>query len=196
MKQGAGPRINNLKVHLVLTESGNEKLKTLLPFKCNSKQYSNFGVVKDRHTYIIFSNGFVNITGVKDFTELTEVIPRFCQLFELTRSEIASDVIVDNISAAGNFQRRVDLTQLQRIVNQRKTQHSTFFSVHFDRNFFPGAFCKTRGLGTLTLFPSGKYVVVGSKCLEHVEKIFQQMCVLMPLLSKTGRMKVFAQSAV
>jgi len=180
--RGTSPKINNLKVHIVLTESGTRKLKLGLFAEGREQKYSNFAVVRSKHTYIVFTSGFVNITGIRSFTERPTVIPLFCQEFGVTTDDIASDIVIDNISAAGNFQRRVDLKRLQRIVNKRKTQHSTFFSVHFDRNFFPGAFCKTRGLGTLTLFPSGKYVVVGSKCLEHVEKIFQQMCVLMPLL--------------
>lgn len=191
---GASPRINNLKVHVVLTEGGVEQLKIALLEK-QKTSYNNFDVVRGGHTYIVFpKKGFVNITGIKSFSELTSVIPQLCQTFGLKTSEITPKVVIDNISAAGNFGQRVSLVRLQQIVNKGGVEKRKFFSTHFDRNFFPGAFCKTRGLGTITLFPSGKYVVVGAKCLEHVEQIFQEMSALIPLLLTTEKTNASAQT--
>lgn len=189
--ESTSPKINNLKVHLVLTALGTQHLKKVLVFK-EKKSYNNFDVVREGYTYIIFpESGFINITGVKGFSELTLITPKFCQVFGLKPSDIATDVVVDNISASGNFRQRVNLTQLQAVVNAKRST----FSTHFDRNFFPGAFCKTRGLGTLTLFPSGRYVVVGSQCLEQVETIFQEMSAIIKMLSTTGKTSPFAPIA-
>lgn len=171
------PRINNLKVHVVLTQSGTDQLKKSLLSK-EKTTYNNLTVVRQGFTYIVFpEKGFINITGVQSFDAAQDIIPQLEQVFGLRRFDLASDIVVDNISAAGDFTTRVNLVQLQKRLNKGGEERNTFFSVHFDRNFFPGAFCKTRGFGTLTVFPSGKYVVVGAKCLEHVEKIVQRMCV-------------------
>jgi TATA-box binding protein (TBP) (component of TFIID and TFIIIB) len=166
--------INNLKVHIQLTTAGLQHLRTALEFK-EVKTHNNFLVVREGvSTYIIFPNkGFINITGIRGFSILSSVIPTFCQIFGLERDEISSDVVIDNISAAGNFWQRVNLVHLKSRLNKRG--ENNFFSVHFNRNRFPGAFCKTAGFGTLTVFPSGKYVVVGAKCQEHVEKLVRRM---------------------
>ncbi len=181
-----GPVINNLKVHIVLTEEGTKSLGISLLRK-EKKSINNFHVVRDgTFTYIIFPKGFVNITGIRCVNSLERVIPQFCLSFELKKSDIASEVIIDNISASGNFGRRVDLEALQRTVNCGKRGTKTF-SIHVDRNFFPGAFCKTRrtdvkGIGTITLFSSGFFVIVGSSCVQHVETVYQQMAVIMQTL--------------
>jgi TATA-box binding protein (TBP) (component of TFIID and TFIIIB) len=161
----------------------------------SKKTFNNFSVVREEHTYIIFpEKGFVNITGVRRFSELVSIIPKFCAAFGLAQTDVASDVIVDNISASGDFYSRVNLSRLQQLLNRRGGEE--YFTVQFDRNFFPGAFCKTRGFGTLTLFPSGKFVVVGAKCLEHLEKTFQEMRAVMTILLSPQKMSVCAHSVV
>jgi TATA-box binding protein (TBP) (component of TFIID and TFIIIB) len=171
------PVVYNLKVHILLTKEGAEHLKNALK-TVEAKFHNNFAVVRAEHTYIIFpEKGFVNITGIKGFSQLDNVITQFCQVFNLVKEEVASEIIVDNVSAAGDFARRVNLVLLQQTFNKqrREGEKTRFFSAHFDRNFFPGAACKTRGFGTLTVFTSGKYVIVGAKCMEHVERLFQEM---------------------
>lgn len=181
MKKTSTPKINNLKVHILLDNSGVTCLRKSL-FTTVKKSYNNFSVVKDTFTYIIFpQRGFVNITGIKGFLDIVRVIPHFCLFFGLDECNILSDIVVDNISASGNFWQRVNLVQLHQAINKKKVK-SCFVSCTFDRNRFPGAFCRTRGFGTLTLFPSGKYVVVGAKCQEHVDNIFQQMSVVIAIL--------------
>ena len=181
MKQTTAPKINNLKAHIVLTESGIYCLEEALR-RVEKKCYNNYVVVKDKLTYIIFpKKGFVNITGIKTFSKLPQVVPEFCAFFDINASDV-SNIIVDNVSASGNFLRRVNLANLQKKINGEGFKNRKFFSCHFDRNFFPGSFCKTQGFGTLTLFSSGKYVVVGSKCLEQVDRIFQEMSVVISTL--------------
>lgn len=179
-----GLAINNVKVHLELNKNCIEHLTQVLETK-KGKWYNNFFVYKSgekKPTFIIFpKRGFVNVTGIKSFAEIPLLIPLFCEIFHVEERDITSGVTVDNISAAGNFRRRVDLVQLQQHVN--KKGEKKYFTVHFDRNFFPGAFCRTSGFGTLTLFPTGKYVLVGVKCLEHAEKTVQAMIAIISTLS-------------
>lgn len=179
MSEKTAPKINNLKVHILLTEVGTEVLKASLLARKEKKSYNNFYVVKDGFTYIIFSNkGFVNITGIRGYAQLGGVIPHFCLVFDLNPSHICSDIIIDNISAAGNFYQRVNLNILWGRVGD-------FFCVSYNRNRFPGAFCKTKKIGTLTLFPSGLYVIVGCKKAEQVEEIYRKMLAIIPTLSST-----------
>jgi TATA-box binding protein (TBP) (component of TFIID and TFIIIB) len=164
------PIVNNLKTHISLKGENVYQLTQSLERK-ERKVHNNFSVVNNVYTFIIFpKSGFVNITGIKSFSDLKNVIPHFCKVFDIKLTEPA-ELIIDNISAAGSFNRKVNLVRLQEVINSEKTD----FSVHYDRNFFSGAFCKAIGFGTVTVFPSGKYVVVGPKCQEHVDSIIQKM---------------------
>ena len=164
------PTVNNLKTHICVEGKNIQRLITALQ-KIEHIVHNNFIVCRDVYTFIIFpKRGFINITGIKSFCDLKNVIPHFCKLFKV-EVDPKTELVVDNISASGSFDQFVNLVKLQQVLNSRKKE----FTVHFDRNFFPGAFCKTSGLGTLTLFPTGKYVVVGAKCLEHVNSISQMM---------------------
>lgn len=185
MQEDTRPKVNNLKVHLLLTKSGVKKLEYSLLNK-EKKTYNNFHVLKnERFTYIIFpKKGFINVTGIPNFGHLKSVTPQLCDFFGLKADDVASDVIIDNISASGNFGRRVNLTTLQTTVNGKGGE---IFVVQGDRNIFPGSFCKTRklntkGFGTLTLFSSGSYVLVGCRSMEDVEKAFQHMSAVMKML--------------
>ena len=181
------PQINNIKGHITLQGNGITQLRKELE-QNNSSVWrkidpkrrkdaeKNFIVVKDQHrqTYIIFPHkGFVNITGVKNYSAICEVIPKFCETFRLCSSDVSQPVLViDNISAAGNFHKTVNLSRLQKKIN---TSEEKLFSVHCNRQYYPGAFCKRKGVGTITVFASGKYVIVGAKCREDVTTLAQLM---------------------
>ena len=167
------PKVNNLKGHILLTERGARQLRETLMTKEKTK-HNNFVVVKEKHTYIIFPDiGFVNITGIKDFSLLELIVPQFCETFSVRGEDVTSQLVIDNVSAAGDFHCRIDLFRLQQKINLPEQRRH--FSFHLDRNFFPGAVCKSVGLGTITVFPSGKYVIVGARCQAHVNGIFQKM---------------------
>ena len=174
------PKVNNLKGHISLTARGAQQLRETL--MCKEKtRHNNFVVVKEDLTYIIFPDiGFVNITGIKDFSFLERIIPRFCETFSVRGEDVTSQLVIDNISAAGDFHRLIDLSSLQQKINLPEERRR--FSFHLDRNFFPGAVCKSVGLGTITVFPSGKYVIVGVRCQADVNRIFQKMHVLIVAL--------------
>lgn len=178
MEKSVEAKVNNVKVHLVLKEEGKAKLRNILETK-EVKTYGNYKVLRDTFTYIIFpSNGFVNITGIKSLQDIPfNVTNQFCTSFSLVREDIG-ELTIDNITAVGNFNRRINLEKLHHLANSRKK----YFTVHFDRQIFPGAFCKTFGFGTLSVYASGKYVVVGAKCQERIQKLVEEVFALIKTL--------------
>lgn len=165
------PKINNLKISIVISNAAYmDILKNLNQEK--TKEHKNFLVIKDNYTYIIFPN-HINITGIKSIKDLENVKTELCKTFFLDPSLLQEDTVIDNITANGSFKRRLDLAELKKTLNSEKNN----FKVDFDRNYFPGAFCKTYKCGTIILFASGKYVIVGAKCPTNVTKIYKMMLV-------------------
>lgn len=196
------PRVNNIKVHVQLTLEGRDRLRWNL-------KHSNLGVVRhanisvcrqpltvgglhQRRVYIIFDSdkrSYVNITGIRDFVHLDDVVPQFCLFFSLLPSDLLSlQPHIDNISAAGVFNRRIDLNCLQEKIRGLEVggERATDFTIVLNRNKFPGAACRStlvaKGFGTITLFSSGKYIIVGSKCRERLDRVFQRMCAIIATL--------------
>ena len=78
----------------------------------------NFCVYKRRFVYVIFFNkGYINCTKVRDYSEITEAIQEFGDIFNFTRLEY-TPVIIDNTTASGTFAQNLDLRQLKTVVNQ------------------------------------------------------------------------------
>ncbi len=180
------PRVNNLKVHITLTNVGKEKLfqsLSLPPLSENIKFCNNLFVARGINTYIVFpASGYVNITGVKNFSMMDKVIPNFCSFFQLDKTDVASNVIIDNISATGNFGQKINLTKLKEKFGKAEGQgQEIYLKVSYNRNSFPGAFCRTQ-FGTATLFANGKYVLVGIGCQENMTKLFLKMRALIRTL--------------
>jgi TATA-box binding protein (TBP) (component of TFIID and TFIIIB) len=165
------PIINNVKAHIVVNQTCIKKIKEQLFLK-ETKTYHNYLVIRDKYTYIVFpKKGHINITGIKNIFEIDNVIDNFCEDFKLNRNLITNCLKIDNISAGGDFGKKLNVGAIQEKLNREKTE----FTVKFDRNYFPGAFCKTFDVGTIIIFRSGKYVIVGAKCQEDVKKIFHMM---------------------
>lgn len=175
------PKINNIKAHIYLTEEGRDRLLTNIKlFDISTVRHHNFSVSRDprgtRRVYIIFEKeGFVNITGIREISSLKDVIPQLCLHFSLLQTDVASpQPLIDNISASGSFNCRIDLNRLRKILNA-KGKNDGYFTVILNRNKFPGASCRAKGYGTITVFTTGKYVIVGSKSVEVMEQVFLKM---------------------
>jgi TATA-box binding protein (TBP) (component of TFIID and TFIIIB) len=165
------PVINNVKAHIVVSQTCVEEITKQLSIK-NTKKHHNYLVIRERYTYIFFpKKGHINITGIKTYSDIDNVIENLCKDFQLERALISSSLTIDNITAGGDFGKKLDVGAIQEKLNKQKNE----FTVKFDRNYFPGAFCKTFQTGTIIIFRSGKYVIVGAKCLEDVNKIFHMM---------------------
>jgi TATA-box binding protein (TBP) (component of TFIID and TFIIIB) len=177
------PKINNLKGHIRVNKECVERIRSTLKLNVKkwkkNKEYHNFIVVKDKYSYIIFPRSkkgcYINITGIKSFEDVKNVIPELCDTFQLSPIQVKGEVVIDNVSANGDFGRKLHLPQIQEVINGENEKDGNTFSTSFDRNYFPGAFCKTLTIGTIIIFPSGKYVIVGSRCAAEVQQVYQMM---------------------
>jgi len=122
------PTVNNLKTHICVEGKNIQRLITALQ-KIEHIVHNNFIVCRDVYTFIIFpKRGFINITGIKSFCDLKNVIPHFCKMFKVD-ADHRTELVVDNICAAGSFNQFINLVKLQHVLNSRKKE----FTVHFDR---------------------------------------------------------------
>jgi TATA-box binding protein (TBP) (component of TFIID and TFIIIB) len=175
------PKVKNIKGHVQVSRLAVNQLTLSLKGK-RFKQYHNFLCVYDRYTYIIFPKRmYVNITGVKNFEELPSVIPNFCKDFNIDIGLIESNFVIDNLTASGHFGKSLNLADIQEYLNEGE---SPPFTVSYDRDIFPGAYCKHR-LGTISLFATGRFNILGVKCSQEIEEVFTSMLAITNKLSTT-----------
>jgi TATA-box binding protein (TBP) (component of TFIID and TFIIIB) len=182
------PKINNVKVHISINKDCINILKKALfkyeqetvtkNKKSKVKKFPNYISIKENFTYIIFpKGGYINITGIPSLEEIKNVKTELCKDFSLQLHMLTEEVIIDNISASGDFNYKINIPKLQHILK------NTDFKTKFDRDFFPGIFCYTYTIGTIIIYNSGKYVIVGAKCLQDVKTIHKKMFVHIQILS-------------
>jgi len=171
------PKIHNLKIHFVIEkavrshlESRIEELKSTYRYKV--KNHHNFvvfrGDIKDSFVFIIFpKSGFVNVTKLKGFEDISESVKFFCDLFHISRHSITSGIVIDNITATGSFQKSLNLQILKELCSDSA----------YNPNFFPGLFVR-RSIGTIIVFHSGRYCLVGAKCMENLMDLYQEILVI------------------
>ncbi len=182
------PCVNNVKIHFSVNECALPILLKGIELnaqssgdsvgkrnKRNFKKYHNFIVFRNSYVFIIFTRGTVNITGIKRFEDIQDAVTNFCQTFQLTRDQI-SDYVIDNVSANGDFGKRLDLIQLKNKINSEEGE-KIIASSSYNTDYFPAAFCKSYSIGTVLLFFSGKFNIVGAKSQEDVSRIYREICV-------------------
>jgi TATA-box binding protein (TBP) (component of TFIID and TFIIIB) len=172
------PVINNIKIRFSVASIALPKLKkgikkiSDVKDKKTFKKLHNFIVFKSEYVFIIFFNcGTVNITGIKCLTDISQAVYIFCQTFDISRGNLAGSIIIDNITASGSFNREVNLRTLKEKINDSENK-SRINSASFNPNYFPAAFCKTFGIGTILIFGGGKYNIVGAKSQQDVTDVF------------------------
>jgi TATA-box binding protein (TBP) (component of TFIID and TFIIIB) len=180
------PVINNVKIHFKINRDQRlklkEEIKKISEVK-HIKRHQNFIVFKSSYAFIIFpKSGTVNISGIKSLSDISNAIHCFCATFDISRSSISSEAIVDNITATGSFGQEVNLKTLKETINSKEKNQSQISAAAFNPNYFPAVFCKTFGIGTVLVFGSGKYNIVGAKCQEHVLEIYRLISVLIKKL--------------
>ena len=126
-------------------------------------------VVKSKYTYIIFktnknSENHINITKIPSVDQVFEAIEL---IKELTYCLVLSQTI-DNIIATTNTFKQLNLKD---IVLKKKFQ-----TIKYNNEKFPGLFIKF-DKGTAIIFHSGKIVIVGSKSIEDIECLLENISV-------------------
>lgn len=190
-QETSSPLINNIKVRVVVASSALLKLKLrisklnqntgyILRGKKRKKifqEHHNFIVYHSLYTFtVFFNNGAVNITGIRNFDGIDNAISNFCQEFNVNANDVSSPTI-DNVTASGDFKVYIDLQNLKQLINASENTNSLISSACFNTSYFPACFCRTFSIGTVAVFGNGKYNIVGAKCLENVNNIFQAMSV-------------------
>jgi TATA-box binding protein (TBP) (component of TFIID and TFIIIB) len=194
--KASSPLINNIKVRVTVDSSALAKLKLRISelakntgFVLKRKrrkpvfsQFHNFIVYRSSYIYTIFANnGAANITGIPSFEEIDNAIVSFCQEFHVEATDVSSPTI-DNLTASGDFKIYIDLQNLKQLINISTNKNSVISSACYNTGYFPACFCKTFSIGTVAVFGNGKYNIVGAKCLENANQIFQAMIVFITKL--------------
>lgn len=188
------PEINNIKLRFLVSNSAVQRLKRgILRLACSSeslksvkkkkpvfKEHHNFVVWRNSFVYIVFSqSGAVNVTGIRRYSDISKAVVLFCREFGLRRRHIGR-VTVDNVTASGDFGGGVNLRLLKKSINCRGSEEKQLIrSASYNISYFPACFCKTFTVGTVIVFASGKYNIVGAKCRADVETVFRAMLALM-----------------
>ena len=155
------PKINNVKVHFKICKK--VTLKDNLSHNCDTVWHHNFAVVRWRYVYTIwFNSGVINITGIPTIDDIRVAVADICELLEIRETDIKCFPIIDNITASGKLGKNIDL---------KKLKAAQKINIAYNPDIFTGAFCKTDN-GTIIIFSTGSYNIVGAKCQHHVSTIF------------------------
>ena len=115
------------------------------------------------YIYNFFDSGYVNATKIANLKHCDSAVNLLHELLNVTKPAHKLRFTVDNLTGSGTFNRTINLSQL-KAVNVESN-----LIIKYNKNIFPGAVCKIRGLCTLIVFASGKYTCVGAKCIKSME---------------------------
>jgi TATA-box binding protein (TBP) (component of TFIID and TFIIIB) len=142
---------------------------------------NNFSIVRERFTYLVYpKRGFINVCKIGNLEEYSTVMHTFAKSFKVDERELsASRIKIDNITASGSFQRKVNLNELNSYFNRNPLLLPFPKTVyHYNRNRFPAAFIKTRQGGTVAIHSSGKFFIVGTKNTKQIDTVYKWICAI------------------
>jgi hypothetical protein len=167
-------KIKNIKSSLTVlcTEDWKQKLMVNAKNeKCSTSEKGNILILKTNFSLCVFEKKkrsvnkkflHLNLTGIKSFKELADVIETLEKSFLYNIGEIIS-VQIDNICACFKFNTLVDL----RVLKEK------FPHIKYNKEKFPGAFFKA-GEATSIIFNSGKVNILGCKNSKSVYKAWEK----------------------
>jgi TATA-box binding protein (TBP) (component of TFIID and TFIIIB) len=178
-------KICNFKVHL--------RTKHSFPARtcfCDHRHNRNYCKIRNKFYYTIFPSGFINITGIRKKQEIEEAINQIISHLQLTLADLklqenGSVYCIDNITVTGalNITKKLNLAVLHcKTITDCKTSYN---NLHF-----PGLFLHFTGVkGTVLLFSSGKFNIVGLTCSKEIPRLLYKVIVFIQQSQRTG-MKV------
>ena len=177
--------ISNIKMSLKLKPDKVQIFKTLktLETVLNVTFYNNFAVFKKRDpvkdllfVFTCFNSGHINITKIQKVNYLKYAIKLLKNIFRFKTKHIIR-ISTDNITANGYmrqirfFKKTIDGIN----INDKNNSHdNNICSVRFDPNHFSGAVIKF-GHGSIILFPSGKFICIGCKTIQRVNRNIEEL---------------------
>jgi TATA-box binding protein (TBP) (component of TFIID and TFIIIB) len=132
------------------------------------KNYSNFIIFKiNNFTFTIFKKGkqFDNHINITQINSLNKIIKSLLILYKLFKINVIS-VQIDNIIATGYLNKKINLQSL--------VESKIYNNIKYNSEVFPGLFIRLK-IGTVILFHTGKFVVVGCKDLNSLKCITQNI---------------------
>ena len=131
----------------------------------------NYAVLRaGGYVYSLNYSGFINITGLRTLTDIPSAIKVVCKLINLQSSDYTARI--DNITASGTFGSLIPLHVVRYHFTKSEPIPARF---KYNPNFFSGATLKFYdGRGTIILFSTGSYTIVGAKTFENIQSIFNE----------------------
>jgi TATA-box binding protein (TBP) (component of TFIID and TFIIIB) len=170
MAHGTGPTVKNVKGSFRLSNSVhlNEKANELELKEYNIKRFHNFFVLRSQYVYIVFYSGFVNVTGVKAIEEFPISVTNFLNIFDFENSDIIEPPKIDNLTASGLF--NINPMFLSKLANCFHKEDG-IVKVTYKPVFFPSVIVKYITIGTIMIYGSGRYNIVGSKSVDCIKEV-------------------------
>lgn len=174
--------LSNEKIHLPLAR---DDTLLLASDSTSVKHVNNFVIIRvSKIVFTIFhKSGHVNVSGVRDFSKIEEALRIFNDLFKTEVTE--KKIIIDNTTSSGSlfdsstseaaYSKRIDLRELKRRVDLLGSED---ISLSLRPHFFPGAVFRRRGKGTLIIFATGKFIIVGAKNRLQVREAHRALCAI------------------
>lgn len=174
--------IKNIKISVEILVKENWRKKILSKEKkldLNIKLCGNIVILKYMFTYCIIEKRkkstpttlerkfvviHVNITGIKDFSKISQSILNLKNSFFRKKKTKILKVKIDNITSSFSFPKRIILP----FIKKRN------FNTKYNPERFPGLFLKFEE-GTAIIFENGKVNIVGSKSKENVLETWRKV---------------------
>ena len=161
------PIINNYKISFRAPKD--KVCKFIATTKENICRYHNFVVLRKHFVYIIFhQSGFINVTKLKNLDEVRQAVCDFHIWIDWQQQQPHS-FTVDNITASGRLGKAIPLLRLKRHFTTSQIR------VTFKPELFAGLSIKYNTFelrGTIILFETGSYTIVGVKTCADVQKVY------------------------
>lgn len=159
-------KITNIKLSLKTSYICLDSVRKQLDNK-EIKCYSNFIVLRDKYTYIIFKSkdlvtNHINVTKIGKFEDVPESIIKILSLLQV----IEQKRVVDNITVSLNLHKEINLNCLP--------DFSSIIAKSYNTEKFPGVFLKF-DCGTIILFHTGKCILIGVKKESDIECLISKV---------------------
>ena len=178
-------KIVHIKLHCILKK---KEEKCFCSNEKRKKHTKNFCIYKhlkpkQKITFVIFKSGFVNICGIRDISEIEDILHLLQKLTQTTEKKLKycfkllqnkKRYQIDNITLSGQLHTKLPFCFYiaDNWVKQNLTEiNSTYNDLHF-----PGWFISfEEEAGKIVLFRTGKFSLLGLKCLERLPLILDKL---------------------
>lgn len=164
------PCLKNVKGHFKIPAVSEQLLKERLKKSDNIKFTNNFCSLKvngSTLTYVIFYKAkYINVTGISSVALLDESPYILAQILKLPYT-LLFDVKceVDNMTFSGTFGKCLNLSEIARKLQAKN------FTLRYNPTVFPGLYIKIPPRGSILVFISGKYSIIGVTCKNQAQEI-------------------------